>query len=1212
MNKKLISILLTVTLFFVTSSITLAEASASANVENALVNVAIDKDISLIAGYEINNMYKEFLIDGKQETFAEVMWYTDVDPNVGYIIDLGKLYHVEELKLHALQTNASGRDTIWIDISANGSEWTNILTRDGRDGSVTDEFSSSQKKSHTLTVPVPDDSYIRYVKLSTWCYGVWPEFEIFASMPEVTDAIMIDKTICVNFTEEIEPSSVSCENLKLFAGETQITDYRYTVNGKTVKILLDEVLENVSYTIVPTSEIMSVYNDPVAASEDTQIPVVVQINVNSFELNKTSKTATAVANLQNNSDSSKTVTLFVAYYSSSGVLQNTALCTKELSANSSDDFEANLSSEVAFDDNSILRAYIWNMTDGIMAPVTGYKELMGNITELYVSPDGNDGYDGSINAPFKTIERAMEEVRLYNSDMTDDITVYLRDGTYQLDNTLTFTTEDSGTNGYEIVYKSYPGEEAVISGGMQVKEWTEGDDGIWYADVSGIDSALVMSVDGVAAKRAQSEEWIDIETLFPEERTISSEAGLTVADTKYAEYQNQSDIQLRFIRGWKSYLLNVESITVENNLSKFIMRQPTFYFAEYNNDSSGYEAHYYNIEDNNNFKIENAIEELDNPGEFCYSSGRIYYMPREGEILNSADVRVAKLDKLVEISGTDSANKVKNLAFEDITFSDGAWTRASEYGFVTDQAQTLMFDDCVPAKNPGYTVSPGNIHVQMADNIRFENNEIRNMGAVGISFYQGVDNSRIVGNAFYDIGDSAVTVSSPDQVYEEEEYVGRNLAAGKTVTAGSILGEYYAPTNILDTNPSTIWAPLDYNPNWIQVDLEAEYEIDRIEMDNRTDGGVQSFDGILLLASNDPEFNQYTELTSTQTVTDKGVVHTISNSEKFRYVRLKHNIDGAHWVLPELRIINESLDYVSSTDICGDNLINNNYITRVGKVNTAAPGMQLYYVKNTEISNNYVYEVPYSGIAVGWGWSMYKDSTTTADNSIINNRIDSAMLQAFDGGCIYMNGQQQGTVEISGNYVSKSINGGGIYLDSYSSNCNIENNVIEDTLEAFSSALDSFSNKWINNYSSSVLTSVNNLDYNDFVAPEYIIPGKYSQTVSDIVANAGLTDEYKDIVNKAGQNLDPLSVDEYYNNMIHDTDNDHISTSYLRTLYNTSFVNSCNEWIAIASSDLSNWSAISKLRSVVNSIVETDDRTVLFDQCDTLRKAMYEFIESIR
>ncbi len=1217
MNKKLISILLAFMLFVLSSSITLAEGSASANVENGLVNVAIGKDISLVAGYEINDMYKEYLIDGKG-TYAEIM-YENNNLDVGYIIDLGKMYHIQELKLHALHQNPSGRDKIRIDISTDAKEWTNILSRDG----VSDEFSSAKMTSNVLSVQAPDNSYIRYVRLKTYAYGVWSEFEIFAAMPEVTDAKMLDRTIWVNFSEEINQLSLTCENLKLYAGETQITDYRFTVNGKTVIISLDELLENVEYTIVPTSEIMSVYNDPVAVSEDTQIPVVVQINVNSFKLNKTSKTATAVANLQNNSDSSKTITLFVAYYSSLGVLQNTAVCTKELSANSSDDFEIKLNSEDAFEDASILRAYIWNMTDGIMAPITGYKELMGNITELYVSPDGKNNNDGSINAPFATIERAMEEVRLYNSDMTDDITVYLRNGTYQLDNTLTFTTEDSGTNGYEIVYKSYPGEEAVISGGIQVEKWTEGDDGIWYADVSGIDSALVMSVNGVAAKRAQSEEWIDIETLFPEERTISSKAGLTVANTKYAEYQNQADIQLRFIRGWKSYLLNVEEITLKENLSKFTMRQPTFYFAEYNNDSSGYEAHYYNIEDNNNFKIENAFEELDTPGEFYYNSSqnRIYYIPREGEILNSSDVRIAKLDKLIEISGDDNYNKVKNIAFEGITFSDGNWTRALEFGFVTDQAQMLMYDNEVSAKNPGYTFSPANILVNSAENIRFENNEIRNMGSVGIGLYKGVDNAKIIGNAFYDIGDSAITVSSPDQVYEEEECVGRNIAAGKAATAGSIAREFYTPNNALDCNPMTLWAPVTYEPSWWQVDLEEEYEIDRIELDYRADGIAHSFESLALLGSNDPEFNQYTELTAVMTTNDKGAVFTVSNSEKYRYVRLKHKIDNAHWVIADVRIINESMPYVPSTDICENNLINNNYITRVGAINTAAPGMQLYYVKNTEISNNYIYEVPYSGIAIGWGWSSYPDSTTCADNSIKNNRIEKTMLQSFDGGAIYLNGQQQGTVDISGNYISTSINGSGIYLDTNSCNSVIYNNVVEDVVENFCSAADSFDNVWKNNYAASVMDAIRNEEKNSFETPTYYIMGVYPEGAANIVANAGLTDQYKDITQKAGENLNPLAADDYYNNILHDEDNDHIKIDYVRNLYRTMFLESCKQWISIAKAAGYNSQAISELQNVYDKvswdaslavILGRDSRQLIFEHCDTLRTAMYEFIENIK
>jgi len=56
--------------------------------------------------------------------------------------------------------------------------------------------------------------------------------------------------------------------------------------------------------------------------------------------------------------------------------------------------------------------------------------------------------------------------------MKSDIYVYLRGGTYNITETITFGPQDSGTNGYRIYYMAYPGETPVLSGATKVTGWT--------------------------------------------------------------------------------------------------------------------------------------------------------------------------------------------------------------------------------------------------------------------------------------------------------------------------------------------------------------------------------------------------------------------------------------------------------------------------------------------------------------------------------------------------------------------------------------------------------------------------------------------------------------------------------------------------------------------------------------------------------------------
>ena len=61
----------------------------------------------------------------------------------------------------------------------------------------------------------------------------------------------------------------------------------------------------------------------------------------------------------------------------------------------------------------------------------------------YVSPTGSDSTgDGTSDNPFATIEKARDTIRSIN--MTQDITVFLYGGRYELANTVVFDEQDKG------------------------------------------------------------------------------------------------------------------------------------------------------------------------------------------------------------------------------------------------------------------------------------------------------------------------------------------------------------------------------------------------------------------------------------------------------------------------------------------------------------------------------------------------------------------------------------------------------------------------------------------------------------------------------------------------------------------------------------------------------------------------------------------------
>ena len=90
---------------------------------------------------------------------------------------------------------------------------------------------------------------------------------------------------------------------------------------------------------------------------------------------------------------------------------------------------------------------------------------------IYVAVDGDDNHDGSIDSPLATLEAAQKkalDAKEAGAVPAGGIRIYLREGTYYRTDPLVLTQEDSGTEQAPVVYSSYPGEQAVITGGVAI------------------------------------------------------------------------------------------------------------------------------------------------------------------------------------------------------------------------------------------------------------------------------------------------------------------------------------------------------------------------------------------------------------------------------------------------------------------------------------------------------------------------------------------------------------------------------------------------------------------------------------------------------------------------------------------------------------------------------------------------------------------------
>jgi len=191
---------------------------------------------------------------------------------------------------------------------------------------------------------------------------------------------------------------------------------------------------------------------------------------------------------------------------------------------------------------------------GISGFVPVQKAMAATQSTYYVDvANGNDSNTvTSTGNAWKTITKARDYVSGSKGSMTGDILVYLRGGTYQLSNTLTFTEQDSGNNGYYVRYLAYNGEKPLISGGQSITGWTQVSGQNFYQADCTIDNFRQLYVNSERAQRARSAGTYTASSFYNDTTDINSDKdGLTVPTSVIGtNWKNKSDIELVRTEEW--------------------------------------------------------------------------------------------------------------------------------------------------------------------------------------------------------------------------------------------------------------------------------------------------------------------------------------------------------------------------------------------------------------------------------------------------------------------------------------------------------------------------------------------------------------------------------------------------------------------------------------------------------------------------------------
>jgi len=401
------------------------------------------------------------------------------------------------------------------------------------------------------------------------------------------------------------------------------------------------------------------------------------------------------------------------------------------------------------------------------------------IAQIYVSPHGSDAQPGTKAHPVLTLQHAIELSRREQVSR-----IVLRGGTYRLTAPLRLTPADSGSSGHERRIAGAMGEHPVISGAIRIGPWREIDAArhLWEAAVpTEVLNSRQLYVNGVRALRTRGR--------IPVALT-ETPAGYIASDPSMAAWRNPSDIEFVYTGGNSLWSENSEGLGAwtEPRCPLQSIQGTVITMAEPCWDNSTKRIMLPSGERTANLVgpmsvgkrpeyVENAFELLGTPGQWYFDRPlhRIYYVPRHGENLRTADVEMPVLETLVEAEGSAS-QPVHDIVFSDLQFSYATWLGPSgPDGFSEIQANYqvtgrdgyarqglchLVPDGTCPYGT--WTPAPGNLEFHFAHRVSFLNDAFVHLGAAGLSLGDGAQDDVVQGCIFTDISGNGLDLGGVD------------------------------------------------------------------------------------------------------------------------------------------------------------------------------------------------------------------------------------------------------------------------------------------------------------------------------------------------------------------------------------------------------------------------------------------------------------------
>jgi len=366
-----------------------------------------------------------------------------------------------------------------------------------------------------------------------------------------------------------------------------------------------------------------------------------------------------------------------------------------------------------------------------------------------------------------TIEHALQQTRLQRlqGDRQDGLVVLrLQPGTYRLHQPVIIRPEDSGV-------RIVGGEGVVISGGVPITGWRR-QGRLWVADVPLWNGRPLefrqLWVNGKKAVRARNVS--DFEQM---PRILGvDKAKETVYVRGPLPKRPEEGLEMVLHEMWCIANLRIRHIEVQGDSAAITFHQPESHIHFMHPWPSPMVTP--DGKHNSAFYLTGIRAFLDEPGEWWLDTRaqKIYYMPRPGEDMRTADVEAPALETLLKTEGTPD-NPVSNVLIKGITFEHSTWLRPSLMGHAPLQAGMYMTEAYKirpqisrpngdhKLDNQGWVGRPAAaVEVDCASNVSFSNCTFRHTASTALDYHLFVNGGTVDHCTFTDIGGTAILAGS--------------------------------------------------------------------------------------------------------------------------------------------------------------------------------------------------------------------------------------------------------------------------------------------------------------------------------------------------------------------------------------------------------------------------------------------------------------------